>query len=92
LLEVRRGQSAFHPDADQGVLELPGDGLLGFYRRSETQLLVVLANLCDQPRQIGWLDLESPPRRDLLADEQLVPGEPISMRPFQVRWLTESAG
>ena len=89
LLQVRRTQQAFHPDATLRVLELPGDGLLGFVREaSDGHRLAVLANLSDRPRMIDPSSVDAELRSDQLAAEQCVAGEPIAMRPFQVRWLT----
>ncbi len=52
LLEVRIAQPAFHPDAQQEVLELPGDGLVGLIRTAATgERLAMLANL-SQPAKV----------------------------------------
>lgn len=89
LLQVRRAQPAFHPDATQRVLDLPGDGLLGFVREAaDGQRLAVLANLSDRPRMIDASSVDAELRSDQLASERCAAGEPIEMRPFQVRWLT----
>ncbi|QDT12864.1 sugar phosphorylase [Planctomycetes bacterium K23_9] len=88
LLGERCTQPAFHPSATQTVLDLPGDGLLGFVRESaDGEKVAVLANLTDQPRQIdaGITEL----RNDVLAMQELDDGASIPMRPFQVRWLTD---
>jgi sucrose phosphorylase len=87
LLGERTLQPAFHPDASQRVLDLAGDGLLGFVREnSDGESIVVLANLTSEPRQIDADATEH--RNDVLALENLPAAEPIPMRPFQVRWLT----
>jgi glycosidase len=89
LLEVRRAQRAFHPAATQTVLDLPGDGLLGFVRDAgDGHRLAVLANLSDRPRMIDASSVDAELRNDQLASEQCAADEPIEMRPFQVRWLT----
>ncbi len=88
-LSVRKSQPAFHPAAAQRVLDLPGDGLLGFVRETSAgQRLAVLANLTDDPREIDDFRVESDLRNDVLAVERIPTGQPIPMRPFQVRWLT----
>lgn len=86
LLEVRRGLPAFHPDARQTVLDLPGDGLLGFERGTGDDTVAVIANLSDRPRMVDASLVDASLRRDQLATEHL--GDVIPMRPFQVRWLT----
>ncbi len=89
LLEVRKMQEPFHPDASQQVIDLPGDGLLGFIRQAESgQTLTVLANLSEQPRVIDSSALDAKPQYDQLAEERIDDENKISMRPFQVRWLT----
>ena len=88
LLLERTAHTPFHPSASQTVLDLPTDGLIGFERKSaEGERLVVLANLSDQPRKIDASATDL--RNDVLALQGLPPGEPISMRPYQVRWLTD---
>ena len=87
LLQERAAQPAFHPNASQTVLDLPEDGLLGFVRESgDGERVAVIANLSDQPRQVDAdaIDL----RNDVLAIQEIPAGQPIPMRPFQVRWLT----
>lgn len=89
LLEVRCAQAAFHPSAQQSVLDLPGDGLLGFIRTTQAgESIAVLANLSDQPRLVESSMVPSELRFDELAQERLFAEPPIPMRPFQVRWLS----
>ncbi len=89
LLEVRREQPAFHPDAALAVIDLPSNGLLGFTRATETgQRLAVLANLSVEPRMVDASLIEADLRYDELAQQRLWSNEAIEMRPFQVRWLT----
>lgn len=89
LLAVRRDCPAFDPAADQTVLDLPSNGLLGFIRAKSTEHpITVLANLTDQARRIRRDALPIPVGRDILAVESLVPNNDIVLRPFQVRWLS----
>jgi glycosidase len=89
LLEVRVKQRAFHPDAALNVLDLPGDGLLGFVRTTTSgEQLVVLANLSTDPREIDRSLIAADIGYDELAEERLRKDGSIPMRPFQVRWLT----
>jgi len=95
LLEIRRGQSAFHPAATQDVIDLGGDGLLCLRRTAaDGSAITVVANLTDQPRRVPpeplglASDLESADGFDLLAQESINNDQPLSLRPFQVRWIT----
>ena len=89
LLEVRIEQPAFHPGAAQEVIELPGDGLIGFVRTARSgQRLAVLANLSCQPKTVDGAMVDLNLRYDELAQQRLWKNDPIGMRPFQVRWLT----
>lgn len=89
LLEVRRAQPAFHPDAEQEVLDLTGDGLIGLIRTAPSgQRLAMLANLSDQPRSVDAAMIDDNLRYDELAQQRVWHGESITLRPFQVRWLT----
>ncbi len=90
LLEVRRAQAAFHPSATQTVMHLQCDGLLGFLRAAESgQRLAVIANLSNDPKWVDSSQVDEELRYDELALERLWKDDPIPMRPFQVRWLTD---
>jgi sucrose phosphorylase len=89
LLAVRRLQVAFHPSAAQHVIDLPGDGLLGFVRTAASgERLAVLANLSNRPKVIERAKVDARLQYDELAEERIWGENPIPMRPFQVRWLT----
>jgi sucrose phosphorylase len=89
LLEVRCQQKAFHPRASQTVLELPGNGLLGFIRETcEGQKIAVLANLSSDAQLVDASMVDETLRFDELAQQRLFADDPIPMRPFQVRWLS----
>ncbi len=89
LLEVRLAQAAFHPDAKQEVIELPGDGLVGLVRTATSgERLTMLANLSCHPKSIDAAMVDPALRYDELAQERLWKDDLIPMRPFQVRWLT----
>jgi len=89
LLQVRIAQPAFHPNATQQVLDLSGEGLLGFIRSAPGgERLAVLANLSNQGRSISRREFPGDLVYDELARERCWPDEPITLRPFQVRWLT----
>lgn len=87
LLDKRRKLVAFHPNADQRVLDLPTDGILGLVRGEAGDApVVVIANLSQRQRMVGSDRVPAWARHDHLADEA-VDGGPIDMQPFQVRWL-----
>jgi glycosidase len=89
LLEARISQPAFHPNAAQSVIDLPGDGLLGFLRTAASgERLAVLANLSSEPRTVDSTLIENDLCYDELALESLPPDAVITIEPFQVRWLT----
>ena len=89
LLEVRRTQPAFHPNAAQRVMDLPGDGLVGFVRTTASgESLAVVANLTDQPRSVERSMVDAELCYDELAEQRIYRGEAIPLRPFQVRWMT----
>mgnify|MGYP003662850718 CR=1 FL=1 len=89
LLYVRSQFEAFHPNASQTILDLDGDGLLGFVRGRElAEPVVVLANLTDQPRVVDRSAIDSAVTTDQLACEAVGSQAKIELRPFQVRWIT----
>lgn len=89
LLQIRVEQPAFHPNASQRVIDLPGDGILGFVRTATTgEQVVVLANLSDNCRNLDTPALGTDLRYDTLAQERVWPADGIPLRPFQVRWIT----
>lgn len=88
LLAVRRDQIAFDPIASQEMLDLPTDGLIGFVRRHPGgATLMMIANLSDQPKTIEARCLTESFKQDVLAEEKLDSSKPVTLRPFQVRWL-----
>ena len=89
LLLVRIAQPAFHPKASMQVLPLPGDGLIGFVRQAPSgERLAVVANLTHQSRTVEPGLVDETLVYDELALERLWNNDGISLRPFQVRWLT----
>ncbi len=87
LLTERRKHKAFHPAASQSVLDLPGDGLVGFTRTAaDGSKVTLLANLSDQPKSIDRQSIDVELKHDCLADEA-IEGDKIDLRPYQVRWI-----
>ena len=82
---------AFHPKASMKVLQLPGDGLLGFVRTADDgEQVAVIANLTASPRVVPSGLIDESLEHDELALERIQPEDGIQLLPFQVRWLTAS--
>jgi len=88
LLDIRAGQSAFHPDADQDIADL-GTGVFAVIRHSRTtgQRLLALHNVTDQPLELpsDGASIRSG-SRDVLANE-ILDGPVVAMAPYQIRWI-----
>ena len=88
LISVRQSQPAFHPNAAQAMLDLAGDGLIGWTRQPESgDPLTVLVNLSEQNQSVAPEACPLPFSRDVLAEEAISSDAAIPLRPFQVRWL-----
>lgn len=98
LLKLRRSQRAFHPDASQRVLDLPGDGLLGFVRgeagpiqgpAGEGEPITVVANLSLRQREVAAKKVNAGPSGcvDLLSGDAFAAGQPVPLPPLSIRWL-----
>lgn len=91
LLTARRAQPAFHPSASQRVLDLPGNGVIGFVRTNEDgDQITVLANLSATPKSVSE-DVLAGDGVDVLCDEPCKHGMPIELGSFQVRWIRSSS-
>lgn len=88
MLRVRGEQPAFHPEAAQEVVEC-GPGVFALRRRAESQTILALHNLTEQPQAVavGTLAIASQ-ATDLLTNERLDVAAGLSLQPYQVRWLT----
>lgn len=55
ILQIRRRQTAFHPDAEQQILPLP-NGLFGLQRIAidQTQTIIALFNFTEKPQSVDW--------------------------------------
>ncbi|NLS97002.1 MAG: DUF3459 domain-containing protein [Planctomycetaceae bacterium] len=88
LLDVRRRQPAFHPEALQRVIRTEAPAVVAVVRESTTpfQRLLVLANLGHQavPVEVEGL-IGAQPKRDLLNLDPVGPA--VALAPYQVRWL-----
>ncbi|MCU0845328.1 MAG: sugar phosphorylase [Spirochaetes bacterium] len=94
LLRNRRFQMAFHPEADQEVLDL-GDSLFGVRRTSLTgnQEIVAVSNLTDITRELPLKDIQKiKPYQSFydLISRRDIDGSMTRLRlkPYQSVWLT----
>ncbi len=95
LLEVRRRQAAFHPEAQQTAVDLGDDRVVGFVRRCDRtdQTLLVLANVGDSPVEVDvsrWFAAVT--IVDLIDDRELGGSAGVVLSPGQARWLTPAGG
>lgn len=95
-IKIRREQPAFHPDADQLVLDLE-DGLLGILRIAKNgQRIVALYNFVNTFRSANThniqtlLGRDTETWKDLLHDQPLVFNDDCGLRlkPYACHWLT----
>lgn len=86
-IDVRKKQSAFHPNAPQSVLDLP-EGLFGVKRccKSEKQHIYAITNMTDQPQEMSLSDIVDTDLTDLFSG-QMVKGN-LSVAPYQSFWLS----
>ena len=94
LLAVRMGQSAFHPDADQEVLDVDNRSVITFVRTSVDgcQQILVLANVSDTT-----VSIHVPPSFEHSRASELIcmgttwqAGNYLSLAPGGVAWLTRT--
>jgi sucrose phosphorylase len=85
LLEVRRLQPAFHPNAPQRVLPA-GRGVFGLERGPrEGQTIVALHNLTGTVQTVP--PLGSTGHIDLISGRRFPPEESLELGPYQALWL-----
>ncbi len=93
LINIRRAQSAFHPNATQFTLHL-GDEIFAFWRQSlnRSQSIFCLNNISDQPQDILLSSINlisTDPWKDLLGNvSNLGESDSITLEPYQSAWLT----
>lgn len=95
LIDIRKQQPAFHPNAIQFTLHL-GLQLFGFWRQSldRRQSIFCISNITDEPQvlRMGELNLIVTDKwRDLITDTQLSDTtEEITLNPYQTVWIANS--
>ncbi|UCB47273.1 MAG: hypothetical protein JSV25_07645, partial [Spirochaetota bacterium] len=85
LIEVRREHPAFHPKAEQNILDLH-KGIFALERISPDghESIQVLINVTDHPIE---LDIRNTFRKDLLTGRTF--SKKIIVAPFEVLWLQQ---
>jgi sucrose phosphorylase len=90
LLDVRRRQPAFHPRAEQEVLDLGDEGVIALARHDPRsgQRIVVLAGVADRAVRVDLSGAaETLPERDLLTGRR-VEGTVWELGPYETVWLS----
>lgn len=85
LISIRKQQAAFHPNAQQEILNL-GNSLFGLLRTCNTQRIAVICNLSDKPQTIDSNTIQG-------LNFDLISAGPLSsptLNPYQCVWLSES--
>ncbi len=95
LIEIRKQQKAFHPNALQFTLHL-GDEVFAFWRQSlrRDQCIFCLNNITSKKQQVllSELNLTTEVWSDLVSGEALKEGQTtLSLDPYQTVWLTNKA-
>ena len=96
LIQIRRRQPAFHPNATQYTLTLPPT-LFGFWRQSldREQSIFSVHNLTTQPQPLNLSDLnmiDTEDWLDLISGEAIAEGtEEMILSPYQSVWITNKA-
>jgi sucrose phosphorylase len=89
LLEVRRRQPAFHPQALQRVLGLGGAVFALQRGPREGQTLLALHNLSERPQVVEVPDTDGPVGWvDLLSGGEVAGAGPLELAPYGVLWLS----
>ncbi len=93
LIEIRKKQSAFHPNAVQFTLALP-EGLFGIWRQNikRTQSIFAVTNVTKEPKTLSLADINliaGTPWWDLISGEPIVDLEgDFMLAPYQTIWTS----
>jgi sucrose phosphorylase len=93
IIQIRKKQKAFHPNATQFTLHL-GDHIFGFWRQSmdRSQSVFSISNITHQPQQLSLLDINLISTEtwiDLLSGEKIHSiDEKIHLEPYQSVWIS----
>lgn len=95
LLQIRRRQHAFHPNAIQFTLQLP-QGVFGFWRQSPSrdQDIFCITNITNAPRELPLHSLNmfaSPKWTDLLTGKNFERRDQrLTLAPYETLWITNN--
>jgi len=93
IIELRRQQPAFHPNATQFTLHL-GDHLFGFWRQSmdREQSIFCISNITNLPQTLNLSDINLIDNQSWLdiitGDLCIADNQSVSMEPYQTLWIT----
>lgn len=96
LVEIRKNQEAFHPNAVQFTLALP-EGLFGFWRQSQdrTQSIFAVTNVTKEEKSLSLADINliaGDTWRDLISGHVVIDIEgDLCMSPYQTVWFCNGA-
>jgi sucrose phosphorylase len=94
LIQIRRQQTAFHPNATQYTLHPMNPALFAFWRQSLTrdQSIFSVHNLSDQPQELRLSDLNlvsTDDWYDLISDDKFPDlNMAYILKPYQSVWIT----
>lgn len=93
IIEVRKQQTAFHPNATQFTLQF-GDGIFGFWRQSldRVQSIFCISNITNNEQEITLSDINlivTDKWYDLLSGTEITEKDvAMLLKPYQTVWLT----
>jgi len=93
IIQIRKQQKAFHPNATQFTLHL-GDHIFGFWRQSmdRSQSIFSISNITHQPQELSLLDINLISTEawcDLISGEKISSvDEKICLAPYQSMWIS----
>ncbi|GGI82321.1 sugar phosphorylase [Shewanella gelidii] len=93
LMQLRKAQPAFHPNATQFTLHL-GLHLFGFWRQSldKKQSIFCISNITDQPQALHLSELNlilTESWRELIQNQEIDSlTDTIQLQPYQTLWLS----
>ncbi len=87
LLQIRRAQRAFHPNAPQLAIDLGNSAVFALLRGdAEAGRILAVHNVSPQPQTIV-LDFKG---CDLIGERNVAPGE-CTLAPYQIMWVAETS-
>jgi len=95
LIQLRKQQPAFHPNATQFTLQI-GKQLFGFWRQSmdRRQSIFCITNISDQPQELTLSDINlvvTDEWRDLISGESYASiDHTLTLTPYRTLWITNN--